>query len=98
MSDPIRQTVHGVAVDVLVVGCGTGHHPISIALRYDNAEVVATDVGYHRRVRPVHAETAAQQSAASRLEDGRVYFLVTQNVARAARPRKASCGSVVSWS
>jgi tetratricopeptide (TPR) repeat protein/SAM-dependent methyltransferase len=31
-------------VRVLVVGCGTGHHPISIALRYDNAEVVATDI------------------------------------------------------
>lgn len=29
---------------VLVVGCGTGHHPISIALRYENAEVVATDI------------------------------------------------------
>lgn len=31
-------------VRVLVVGCGTGHHPISIAMRYDNAEVVATDI------------------------------------------------------
>jgi tetratricopeptide (TPR) repeat protein/SAM-dependent methyltransferase len=31
-------------VRVLVVGCGTGHHPISIALRYENAEVVATDI------------------------------------------------------
>ncbi len=31
-------------VRVLVAGCGTGHHPISIALRYDNAEVVATDI------------------------------------------------------
>jgi tetratricopeptide (TPR) repeat protein/2-polyprenyl-3-methyl-5-hydroxy-6-metoxy-1,4-benzoquinol methylase len=32
------------AIRVLVVGCGTGHHPISIALRYANAEVVATDI------------------------------------------------------
>ena len=31
-------------IRVLVVGCGTGHHPISIALRYANAEVVATDI------------------------------------------------------
>lgn len=31
-------------VRVLVVGCGTGHHPISIAMRYANAEVVATDI------------------------------------------------------
>ena len=32
------------AIRVLVVGCGTGHHPISIALRYANAQVVATDI------------------------------------------------------
>ncbi len=31
-------------IRVLVVGCGTGHHPISIGLRYANAEVVATDI------------------------------------------------------
>lgn len=31
-------------IKVLVVGCGTGHHPISIALRYDNAQVLATDL------------------------------------------------------
>jgi SAM-dependent methyltransferase len=31
-------------IRVLVVGCGTGHHPISVALRYANAEVVATDI------------------------------------------------------
>jgi tetratricopeptide (TPR) repeat protein/SAM-dependent methyltransferase len=31
-------------IRVLVVGCGTGHHPISIGLRYRNAEVVATDI------------------------------------------------------
>jgi SAM-dependent methyltransferase len=29
---------------ILVAGCGTGYHPISIALRYDNAEILATDV------------------------------------------------------
>jgi Flp pilus assembly protein TadD/2-polyprenyl-3-methyl-5-hydroxy-6-metoxy-1,4-benzoquinol methylase len=32
------------AIRVLVVGCGTGHHPISIALRYADATVVATDI------------------------------------------------------
>jgi tetratricopeptide (TPR) repeat protein/2-polyprenyl-3-methyl-5-hydroxy-6-metoxy-1,4-benzoquinol methylase len=32
------------AIRVLVVGCGTGHHPISIALRYAHARVVATDI------------------------------------------------------
>jgi len=32
------------SIRVLVVGCGTGHHPISIGLRYRNAEVVATDI------------------------------------------------------
>jgi SAM-dependent methyltransferase len=32
------------AIKVLVVGCGTGYHPISIALRYENACVVATDI------------------------------------------------------
>ncbi len=31
-------------IRVLVVGCGTGHHPISIALRYTNADVLATDI------------------------------------------------------
>ena len=31
-------------VRVLVVGCGTGLHPISVALRYAGAEVVATDI------------------------------------------------------
>ena len=31
-------------IDVLVVGCGTGHHPISVALRYANAQVLATDL------------------------------------------------------
>jgi SAM-dependent methyltransferase len=31
-------------IRVLVVGCGTGHHAISIALRYANAEVLATDL------------------------------------------------------
>jgi tetratricopeptide (TPR) repeat protein/SAM-dependent methyltransferase len=31
-------------VRVLVVGCGTGRHAISIALRYANAEVLATDL------------------------------------------------------
>ena len=31
-------------VRVLVVGCGTGHHAISVALRYANAEVLATDL------------------------------------------------------
>ncbi|MDX1432635.1 MAG: tetratricopeptide repeat protein [Gammaproteobacteria bacterium] len=31
-------------IRVLVVGCGTGRHPISIALRYANAEVLATDI------------------------------------------------------
>jgi Flp pilus assembly protein TadD/SAM-dependent methyltransferase len=31
-------------IRVLVVGCGTGHHPISVALRYENADVVATDI------------------------------------------------------
>lgn len=31
-------------VRVLVAGCGTGHHPISIAMRYANAEVIATDI------------------------------------------------------
>ena len=31
-------------IRVLVVGCGTGHHPISVALRYAGAEVVATDI------------------------------------------------------
>jgi tetratricopeptide (TPR) repeat protein/SAM-dependent methyltransferase len=31
-------------IRVLVVGCGTGRHAISIALRYDNAEVLATDI------------------------------------------------------
>lgn len=31
-------------IRVLVVGCGTGHHPISIALRYENADVLATDI------------------------------------------------------
>jgi tetratricopeptide (TPR) repeat protein/2-polyprenyl-3-methyl-5-hydroxy-6-metoxy-1,4-benzoquinol methylase len=31
-------------IRVLVVGCGTGHHPISIALRYEHADVVATDI------------------------------------------------------
>ncbi len=30
-------------IRVLVVGCGTGYHPISIGLRYENADVVATD-------------------------------------------------------
>jgi len=31
-------------IRVLVVGCGTGHHPVSVALRYAGAEVVATDI------------------------------------------------------
>lgn len=34
----------GDRIRVLVVGCGTGRHPISIAMRYANADVLATDI------------------------------------------------------